>query len=70
MGDNDWDTVTKIGYKTHATRQTTVKGSSALNAAARTGPIASEKKVTGISPPPGVFLLFPSSATRLGMEDL
>jgi Multiprotein bridging factor 1 len=52
MGDNDWDTVTKIGFKTGSTRQTTVKGSAAINAAARTGSLSSEKKFTGTNPPP------------------
>jgi hypothetical protein len=51
MGDNDWDTVTKIGFKTGSTRQTTVKGSAAINAAARTGSLSSEKKFTGTKPP-------------------
>jgi len=62
MGDNDWDTVTKIGYKTHATKQTTVKGSSALNAAARAGSTASEKKLTGMRPSPSP----PASGVLLG----
>lgn len=50
----EWDTVTKIGYRAHQTRATTVKGNSSINAATRTGPVQTEKKFTGTllpSPP-------------------
>ena len=46
----EWDTVTKIGYKAHQTRATTVKGNAAVNAAARTGTLQAEKKFTGCPP--------------------
>lgn len=51
MADNEWDNVTRIGSKTRSgtgggfQRETVVKGSSALNAARRSGNlIATEKK--------------------------
>jgi len=43
----EWDTVTKIGYKAHQTRATTVKGNAGINAAAREGSLQAEKKFTG-----------------------
>lgn len=46
----DWDTVTKIGYRANQNRSTTVKGNAAVNAAARSGTLQTEKKFTG-SPP-------------------
>ena len=46
----DWDTVTKIGYKAHQTRATTVKTASGINAAARQGTLQAEKKFTGNPP--------------------
>ena len=44
---SEWDTVTKIGSKVSrgpATRETTVKGQSALNAAQRSGAVVSTDK--------------------------
>jgi putative transcription factor len=44
----DWESVTKIGSKVRgpgtATRETTIKGKSALNAAARSGAIIGTEK--------------------------
>lgn len=60
MGDNDWDTVTKIGYRANQTRPTTVKTKAELNAAARAGTLQTEKKFTGMSPSPSHYLLVPS----------
>jgi hypothetical protein len=50
MGDNDWDTVTKIGYRANQTRSTTVKSNAQINAAARAGTLQTEKKFSGIDP--------------------
>lgn len=45
---DDWESVTKIGSKVRgpgvATRETTIKGKSALNAAARSGAIIGTEK--------------------------
>src|SRR5579871_3404351 len=47
MGDNDWDTVTKIGYRANQTKPTTVKSNAEKNAAARAGVLQAEKKFSG-----------------------
>lgn len=47
----EWDTVTKIGYKAHQTRSTTVKSNAGINAAARQGTLQAEKKFTGTFAP-------------------
>ncbi|KIW76395.1 hypothetical protein Z517_11141 [Fonsecaea pedrosoi CBS 271.37] len=56
MADNDWDTVTRIGSKVRGPgsggvdRERVVRGSSALNAAKRSGAVvATEKKYGGIN---------------------
>jgi hypothetical protein len=47
MADNEWDTVTKIGYRAHQTRATTTKSNAEINAAARAGTLQTEKKFSG-----------------------
>ena len=47
MGDNDWDTVTKIGYRANQTKPTTAKSNAEKNAAARGGVLQAEKKFSG-----------------------